>query len=130
MTLIERVEMGVVTTIVGLAIVLSVLAILWGVMELFRIFFYEAPKKKAAAEKEKAKQAAAAVKQADDQAAAVAAPAAPQEDEEELIAVITAAIAASMETSVGNLKIKSFKRVDNSPVWSRVSRKEQLDNVL
>ncbi|MGI6030597.1 MAG: OadG family protein [Eubacteriales bacterium] len=127
MTMLERVELGLVTTVVGLAIVLAVLAILWGVLELFRIFFYDAPRKKAAAEKEKAQQAAAVVKKAEP---VVETASAPQEDEEEIIAVITAAIAASMETSAGNLKIKSFKRVDNSPMWNRVSRKEQLDNVL
>lgn len=124
---LESFMVGVPVLVVGLAIVFAVLIILWGVLELFRIIFYEAPKKKAEAAKQAKK---VEVVKAEPKIEAPAAPAAPAEDEEELVAVLMAAIAASMGTSAGGLRIKSFRRVDNGSVWGRVSRKEQLDNRL
>ncbi len=52
-----------------------------------------------------------------------------QEDEEELIAVITAAIAASLNTSTYNLKIKSFRRIENNaPAWNRAGLRETINS--
>ncbi len=60
-----------------------------------------------------------------------AAPTAVEEDDDELIAVLTAAVAASLNTSTYNLRIKSFRRIgQNAPAWNAVSRKEQLENQL
>lgn len=108
--------------ILGLLIVFSVLIILWAVIEIMHvcIAFFEKKGKK--------------------QTPPAAAPAQPQpqmetaktqEDQEELIAVLTAAVAASLNTSTYNLKIKSFRRVGQyAPAWNQVSRKEQLENNL
>ncbi len=53
------------------------------------------------------------------------------EDDDELIAVLTAAVAASLNTSTYNLRIKSFRRIgQNAPAWNAVARKEQLENQL
>ena len=44
-------------------------------------------------------------------------------DECELIAVLTAAVAASLNTSAYNLKIKSYRRIfDSAPAWNRAGR--------
>lgn len=45
-------------------------------------------------------------------------------NDEELVAVISAAIAASINTSTNNLRIKSLKRVEN---WKNVARQESID---
>ncbi|WP_352404263.1 OadG family protein [Sporanaerobacter acetigenes] len=50
-----------------------------------------------------------------------------EENEEELVAVIAAAIAASQGIDVSDVKISSIKRVpQNTPVWSRMGRQEQI----
>jgi len=47
----------------------------------------------------------------------------------ELIAVLTAAIAASMNTSAYNLKIKSYKRIhDTIPAWSKAGRADIMNS--
>jgi len=46
-----------------------------------------------------------------------------KQDEAELIAILTAAVAASMNTSAYNLKIKSYKRIHNTaPAWNKAGR--------
>ena len=53
------------------------------------------------------------------------------ENEEELIAVFMAAIMCSLNTSTYNLKIKSFRRIEqNSPVWNTTGRKDSMDGRL
>jgi len=50
-----------------------------------------------------------------------------QENEEEVVAVIAAAIAAIQGIDVSDVKISSIKRIpQNTPVWSRVGRQEQI----
>ena len=46
-----------------------------------------------------------------------------KKDDIELIAVLTAAVAATLNTSAYNLKIKSFRRVcDKAPTWTKAGR--------
>ena len=106
----ENITQGAVVAVIGICTVFTVLAILWGVLELMRIVF-TAKKKPAAAP------------------AAQAAPApvpAAAEDDSELIAVLTAAIAASLNQSTYNLKIKSYRRVDSAPIWNKTARRDNL----
>ena len=50
-------------------------------------------------------------------------------DEEELVAVLTAAVAACMNTSTYNLKIKSFRRIENtSPSWNKAGLRDVIDS--
>lgn len=52
-------------------------------------------------------------------------------NDEELVAVIAAAVAASIGVDVSNVRIKSIKRVSqNTPIWSKVGREEQIFNRL
>ena len=110
----ENITQGAVVAIIGLCTVFAVLAILWGVLELMRIIFTAKSKKTA-----KPAPAAATV--------APVAPSAQAEDDSELIAVLTAAIAASLNQSTYNLKIKSYRRVDSAPVWNRTARRDNLN---
>lgn len=50
-----------------------------------------------------------------------------EEDQTELIAVITAAIAASLNTSMHNIVVSNITRVsDNTPVWGQTGRNEVM----
>lgn len=54
-----------------------------------------------------------------------------EEDELELVAVITAAIAASMNTTSDKLVVKSLRRVSsNKSAWNATGRHENLHNNL
>lgn len=54
-----------------------------------------------------------------------------EENQEELIAVITAAIAASMETSTHNIVVRNIVRSnDMTPVWGRTGRAEQTQRMF
>ncbi len=115
----EALSMGGETTVIGLAIVFAVLIILMLVLMLFKAIFYKDPNKaaKKAAVKTEAPAAAAVEETAGDM------------DETELIAVLTAAVAASLNTSTYNLKIKSYRRTDNKmPAWNRAGVNETINN--
>jgi len=59
--------------------------------------------------------------------APIAAPSRRAADGGELIAVISAAVAASLNTSTYNLNIKSIKRTGGTtPEWNAASRKENI----
>ncbi|OYT15669.1 MAG: sodium pump decarboxylase subunit gamma [Bacteroidetes bacterium 4572_77] len=52
-----------------------------------------------------------------------------EEDDEELIAVISAAIAASLNTSIHNIVVTNIVRVnDNTPAWGIAGRHEIMNN--
>ena len=113
LSLSEALAMGGQTTVIGLAIVFAVLIILMIVLSLFKVIFYKKPKTQAAP--------AAAPAQA--------APVEDDTDEEELIAVLTAAVAASLNTSTYNLRIKSYRRTDNKmPAWNKAGVTETINN--
>ena len=50
-------------------------------------------------------------------------------NEEELIAVLTAAVAASLNTSTYKLQIKSYRRVDgNKSAWNKAGIRETINS--
>lgn len=109
---------GGITTLTGLSIVFGVLVILMIMLYLFKVIFYKDPAKDASkvqATTEEIPVAAEAV--------------AEEEDEEELIAILTAAVAASLNTSTYNLQIKSYRRVENKrPAWNNAGLRETIGN--
>lgn len=115
-TLGEALSTGGITTLVGLSIVFGVLVVLMIVLMLFKLIFYKKPKTQAAPAAVSAPETVEAVKEE-----AV--------DESELIAVLTAAVAASLNTSTYNLKIKSYRRTDNKmPAWNKAGVTETINN--
>lgn len=112
----ELIKQGAIIFVVGYVLVFVVLSIIWGILELSRLFF---TRKNADSEKTAEAQNTTAPTPAQTKA---------EEDDDELIAVLTAAVAASMgRTSTYNLNIKSYRRVNNqSPAWNRASRQENL----
>lgn len=113
----EALSMGGETTLIGLSIVFGVLVILMIVLYLFKVIFYRKPK---------TQQTAVPVEK---NVKPVEETAAEEVDEGELIAVLTAAVAASLNTSTYNLKIKSYRRTDNKmPAWNRAGVTETINN--
>lgn len=54
-----------------------------------------------------------------------------ESDDEELIAVISAAIAASLNTSIHNIVVRNIVRTeDSTPTWGQVGRMEQLNSTI
>lgn len=52
-----------------------------------------------------------------------------EEDDEELIAVITAAVAASLNTSMHNIVVTNITRVsDNTPTWGKLGRSDVMSS--
>lgn len=122
MTMTEALSNGVMTAVVGLAVVFLVLIILMLIiMAMEKIFVQKKPqeetKKVIASKPEPVKiNAPTAAK-------------APEENEEELIAVLTAAVAASLNTSTYNLRIKSYRRIENhSTAWNRAGVRETINS--
>ena len=118
MTLLEALGQGTEVAVVGLIIVFSVLIILMLVMMLMKVIFYKPESKQ---KPQSAAPAAAA-------SPAPAAQPAQSMDETELIAVLTAAVAASMNTSTYHLNIKSYRRIDDaSPAWNKAGSRDVID---
>lgn len=121
MSVAEALSEGLQVTVVGLAIVFSVLVILMLVLMAMKALFYKPNKTKQAnvspQVKNEAKPVNKAVQAEDDM------------DESELIAVLTAAIAASLNTSTYNLNIKSYRRVGNSsPSWNKAGLTDVINS--
>lgn len=108
------IDTGVPVMFLGLGTVFSVLIILWGVLEVFRLVFHELPKAK---ERKKARLAAMQNPPTVQQAKV--------DDEEQLLAVLTAAIACCCD---GNkFRIRSYRRVDGpASAWSRAAGRTGL----
>lgn len=116
MTLAEAVKQGLQTTVLGMLIIFAALIILMIAINIMKLIFYKDPKKESVKQEKAVEKTPAPV-----QVPTVT----KTEDDEELIAVLTAAIAASLNTSTYNLKIKSYRRIENrAPVWNRAAVRE------
>ncbi len=119
MSLIDKLGQGLPIAIIGYVMVFVVLAVLWGVVEIMH--FAVTPKRK----KTVVKEAQKPVEKTETETVIEA----EQTDEGELVAILTAAVAASLNTSTYNLRIKSFKRIDTkNNVWANASRNDAINN--
>ena len=92
----QRIEWAIKVTLQGMLMVFAVLALLWGVVAVFKVFLHDIPEKKAAKKAALAKavqEVAAPEAEAEAELEAV-----PAEDDGEIVAAITAAIAAMLQT--------------------------------
>lgn len=121
----ERLTDGLQVFVIGIVAVFGVLAVLWGVLALFKIVFYDLPEKKKAEAAKKALESTPAPAFTD--APAENAPAA--EDDTQLIAVITAAIAAyTAESGASALpfRVVSYKRLKGANGWNGADENETI----
>ncbi len=122
MTLNEAITEGLLVTAVGLIIVFSVLAILMIALIIMKKVFYKPDKSLSEKDKDVSIEN---LPVADSETLTK------ETDCSEIVAVITAAIAATLNTSVYNLKIRSYKRVSNSsPAWNKAGVSEMLNTRL
>ena len=113
----EALSFGGLTAITGMSIVFGVLVVLMIVLYLFKLIFYKNPKKTAKPVEEVKETPVVETKAEDDV------------DDDELIAVITAAVAASLNTSTYNLNIKSYRRInDVRPAWNKQGLRETIES--
>ncbi len=134
MNLADALGEGLQVTVLGLSIVFAVLVILMIVLYLFRVIFYKDPKKQTENVNE-AKQIGMRYMTGGAEATYTTdknhnEPYEPDDiPEEELVAILTAAVAASLNTSTYNLRIKSYKRVGGlSSAWNRAGVNETINN--
>ncbi len=124
----ERIGWAVQVTVVGMLTVFSVLALLWGVFSITKIFLYTIPEKRRA--KTEARIASRAAyepdmpAETDAQTVAEENTQAPKQDDGELVAVITAAVASAIESGnypefKSGFRVVSFKRNMNNSNWNR-----------
>lgn len=115
-TMSDALKVGAQTTVIGLVIVFAVLIILMLVLMAMKAIFYKEPEVKAQPAPMPVPQAVSAAEEA-------------AEDEEALIAVLTAAVAASLNTSTYNLQIKSYRRIDQrTSAWNKAGVRETINS--
>lgn len=98
----ERMAIGLQTMVLGLGTVFSILIIIWGVLALFKVFFYTIPNSR--------KKTASAV--VDTQTENVASEEAVDDNDEEIVAAISAAVAVYLDKPVSSFRVVSFRRFD------------------
>lgn len=103
----DLIGQGIAYTVMGICIVFLILIIIMFVIKAMALF--------SAPEKTEKKVEEAVVPQET----------VPQTDDLELIAVITAAVAASLNTSTASIRVKSYKKVG---AWNKAGRREVLEN--
>lgn len=111
----ERLALAGQMTLIGMGMIFAVLAILWGVLVIFKLIFTRKPKKKTKnAEELKAESAVAPTPAVVENV---------ETDDGELIAVITAAVAAYRadtedEADAGSFRVVSFRRTNGGRAWN------------
>lgn len=123
----ERFEYAMQGTATGMLMVFAVLALLWGIVSLSKVFFYDIPRKKKEQEQSERKLSNAVAETVAESVAPVVENTVTEvaaQDDGELVAVITAAIAAMIESGdygnefVGGFRVVSFKR-STKGAWNR-----------
>ncbi|MBQ7822140.1 MAG: OadG family protein [Clostridia bacterium] len=106
-TFADRVSEALSVSLLGLGTTFAVLALLWGVLEIFRFFFYDLPNKR----KNGKKTESAPVKPAP-APAPVAAPVVSRaaDSDEEIVAAITAAVSLVLDKPATSFRVVSFRR--------------------
>jgi len=114
----ERLALAGQMTLIGMGMIFAVLAILWGVLAIFKLIFAKPEPKKAKAEKKPAPAPAPVA-----EPTPVVAPAVAAQSDDELVAVITAAVAAYIATEEpnayqGGFRVVSFRRANGGRSWN------------
>lgn len=110
----ERLALAGQMTLIGMGMIFAVLALLWGVLAIFKIVFAKPEPKKAKPVAE-VKTAPVAVVEPE--------PVAAEQNDDELIAVITAAVAAYIADEEpgayqGGFRVVSFRRANGGKAWN------------
>lgn len=120
----ERVVEGLQTLVLGLGMVFAVLALLWGVLAIFKVIFYDLPEKKKKAQSGETKKADEAEKTKAQPASEVVPTQAytAVQDDGAVIAAITAALTeyfAESGTYTGGFRVVSFRKSQTGSAWNK-----------
>ncbi len=126
MPLSERVEYALQGTVTGMLMIFAVLGLLYVIVSLSKVFFYDMPNKKKVEKPARRKGKKVVTVEDDEEISAAFDPAVivPDHDEGEIAAVITAAIAAMLEGEeykngfVSGFRVVSFKR-STERAWNK-----------
>ncbi|QEK11104.1 sodium pump decarboxylase subunit gamma [Crassaminicella thermophila] len=115
----EKMLASLYVMVLGMAVTFVALCILWGLIVLMSKMINSTKKEATKVVQAPEKTIAPAVEVEKEE----------KENEEELVAVITAAIAASLQTSTHNIVVRNITRVkDITPAWGRMGRIEQMNS--
>lgn len=107
------------TTVLGMLITFSALIIIW-IMTVLLSKFVQSVENRGKADIVEVKETPQAIKEVETVA---------EDDDEELVAVISAAVAASLNTSIHNIVVTNIVRVnDATPSWGIAGRTDQLNS--
>ena len=104
-TLLDNLWFGIEVMLIGMAIVFSVLVLLWGVLELFGFVSKKITQK--ASDQKNAELPEISIEEKEEK---IEESGENEEDEEELVAVISAAVASVLEKPVSGFRVVSFKK--------------------
>ena len=106
---------GLIVTALGMGVTFAALIALSFMLDVLRILFYKEKKAPIQLVKEKPVKPSEEVTE--------------ELDQGELVAVITAAIAASLQTTTHNILVRNITRVgDATPVWGKSGRLDQINS--
>jgi hypothetical protein len=114
MTFGDRIGYSVRMLVVGMLMVFSVLTLLWGVLAIFKYFFYDIPKRNKETATHNAEEALEHIAPVVPVAPAAPEPVTPPvADDAAIVAAITAAIAATLaeEGYTGGFRVVSFRKL-------------------
>lgn len=123
MTTGEKINASIQTTILGMGITFAALIIIWGLCILLKNVV-KSIENKPVEKAQVVKKTQSTKKEAVVEEVSVS-------DDEEIVAVISAAIAASMNTTVDKFVVRNIVRVnDDTPTWGKVARIDQVNSRL
>jgi Na+-transporting methylmalonyl-CoA/oxaloacetate decarboxylase gamma subunit len=126
----ERFIISLYVTMLGMGITFTALVSIWGITVLMSKVIVTIENRSKVAAALTTSVSGAAPEPVAQASATVSAGTAPStEEDENLIAVLTAAIAASLNTSMHNIVVRNIRTVpDQAPIWTRVGRTEQMSS--
>lgn len=101
-TFADRVAEALKVSLLGLATVFAALAIIWGILEVFKVFVYDIPNKRKAEQDKKGN--------GDKPAEITSSDVDVVDDDSEIVAAISAAIALVTERPVSSFRVVSFRK--------------------
>jgi sodium pump decarboxylase gamma subunit len=111
----DKILGGIMVSVIGMTITVLCLALLWGAIAVMTKVLVKKPKTQPVVVVPNAAPVQVAIIEE-------------TEEDEDLIAVITAAIAASLNTSIHNIVVQNIVRVpDDTPAWAKSGRIEQMN---
>ena len=106
----ERISTGLSVLLFGMGVVFSVLILIWGILVLFRVIFYDIPNKKNASANKTETAVEPEPEPVPEPEAQIAESETGEANDEEVVAAITAAISLMLDKPQTSFRVVSFRR--------------------